>query len=62
MNVCHSLRSPKTKVLGWARDLQANRLDADTASGSVFKLNHNLFTTQVKLFTFGHAKAGEDFR
>ncbi len=38
MNVCYSLRSPKTKVLGLARDSQAKSLDADTGSGSVPKL------------------------
>jgi hypothetical protein len=31
MNVCYSLRSPKTKVLGWARDSQSESLDADNA-------------------------------
>jgi hypothetical protein len=40
MNVCYSLRSPKTKVLGWGPRFASESLDADTASGSVFKLTH----------------------
>src|SRR2546423_1871021 len=30
MTSADSLRSPRTQVLGWARNSQANRLDADT--------------------------------
>jgi hypothetical protein len=37
MNVCYSLRSPRTEVLGWGPRFASESLDADTARGSVFQ-------------------------